>query len=182
MSFQGLFGEFVVFEAEADDGFAVRLGDEGVKVVDVEFGLEEGFHEVFQLAGIDFDDDELAFGKREAFGFEDLPGAVWIVNGHANNGAIGGVEDHEAEDVDGMVAEEADEIVQPAEAVGGKDGELNDMIGPAGLGRLCRHEGECKGEMGGWRQLKRPSWSCQIKLGLPDHAGVARSRWVALYK
>ena len=44
MAFQDLFGEFVVFQAHAQQGGAVRVRDEGVKVIDVQFGLEQRGH------------------------------------------------------------------------------------------------------------------------------------------
>src|SRR6266487_3091840 len=51
MTLQNLFGNIIVLHAQAKDGFALSMRDEGVKVVDVELGFEEGGHEVVQFGG-----------------------------------------------------------------------------------------------------------------------------------
>ena len=51
MTLQNLFGNIIVLHAQAKDGFALSMRDEGVKVVDVELGFEEGGHEVVQFRG-----------------------------------------------------------------------------------------------------------------------------------
>src|SRR6266496_1414499 len=42
MALQNFFGDVVVLHAQAEDGFALGMRDEGIKVIDVELGLEEG--------------------------------------------------------------------------------------------------------------------------------------------
>src|SRR5437773_11643442 len=51
MTLQDLFGNIVILHAQAKDGFALGMRDEGVKVVDVELGFEESGHEVVQFRG-----------------------------------------------------------------------------------------------------------------------------------
>ncbi len=136
---KGLFGQVVVFEAEADNGFAARLRDEGVEVVDVQFGFEQGGHEPAEFRRVDFHHHEFAFGERETMLDQQVPGTVGVVDDKADDGAVGSIQDHESEDVNAVGAEEANEIVETAQAIGGKNGELNDGVAPGRLGSFNGH-------------------------------------------
>src|SRR6266446_1549088 len=50
---QRLLGHFVVFHAQSDDRFAFRMGNQGVKIIDVQFGFEQSGHQPAQLRGHD---------------------------------------------------------------------------------------------------------------------------------
>src|SRR5205807_940157 len=57
---QNLFGHFVVLHAQAQNGFPLRMGDKGVKIVDVELSFEKRRHEPVQLrGGIDLNGQQL---------------------------------------------------------------------------------------------------------------------------
>ena len=102
-----MLGGFVVLDAEAEDGFALGLRNEGVEVIDIQFGFEQGRHEAVQIGGGGLDNEQVAFGERKAFADKQFPGAVGIVHDDPNDGAVGGVKNHEGQDVDTLSAKEA---------------------------------------------------------------------------
>jgi hypothetical protein len=131
MPFQGLLGGFVVFHAETDDGFPLGLREEGVKIVDIQLGLQERSHQPIQIGWVDFNDNQVAFGEWKALLHKQFAGAVRVIYNDSNYRAVGRVQDHQAKDMHAPRIQEPDEIVQPAESVGGENGELDHRIGPA---------------------------------------------------
>ena len=128
MAAQGLLGQVVVFHAQGEDGFAVRVRNEGVEVVDVQLGLQQGGHEAAQAGGVDLDHHQLAFGERETLAHQHVARAVGIVHHDTDNGTVGGVHDHQGEDMNAVGAQQADEDMQAAQAVGGEDRELDHRV------------------------------------------------------
>ena len=135
-------GQFEIFEVEGDYRFVVGAADQGVGVVDVDLGLDEGVECLFESCfRIDFDHEQVRLGKSEVIFHQDFAGLIRVVDYDAYDGAVGGIEDGEGEDVDIPRVEQADEVVEAAEAVGGEDGELAYRFGRGGLGGDGRHDG-----------------------------------------
>ena len=139
MPAQGLFGQLVVFDAQADDGFAFRVGDEGIKIIDVQLGFQQGRHELVQLSGGDFHHYQFAFGEREAFPVEHFARAVGVVHDHANDGAVGRVQDHQRHDMNALRSQQPNQVVEAPQPVGCEYGELRNGIGTPRLRYFCRH-------------------------------------------
>src|SRR6266850_3581893 len=139
MATQSLLGSVIVFHAQAHDRLTFRPRDEGIEIVNIELGFEKSGHETIEIGGICFDDDEVALGEGKVFGDEQFASAVRIVHDDANDGAVGGVEDHQAQDVDVFGIEEADKVVEAANFIWGKNGELDYRVYPPRLSGFSRH-------------------------------------------
>ena len=139
MAAEGLLGGFVVFDAEAENGFALGLGKERVEVIDIQLGFEQGRHEAIQIGGGGLDNQQVALGERKALAHEEFSGAVGVVHNNSNDGAVGGVENHESKDVDALRAQQPNQIMQASEPVSGEDGKLDDGIDPPHFCCLCCH-------------------------------------------
>ena len=154
-----------------DDGGAdFFAGDEGVAVVDVDFGAEEGFGdfgEAVAPAG-HFDGDEIADGEA-VVGFDEFAGGgVGVVEDKADNGAIEAVDDGKGEDADFGGIEGGEKLGECADAVFGEDGDLayaGDIAAMVYFGFLAdgRHGdtladevefGERLGMAGDWRVIR----------------------------
>lgn len=134
-------GQFEIFEVEGDYGFVVGSADQGVGVVDVDFGLDQGAEGLFESGfRIDFDHEQVGLGKSEVVFHKNFPSLIGVIHHDADDGTIRGIEDGEGEDVDIPRIEQADEVVEAAEAVGGEDGELAHRFGWGGLGGDRRHD------------------------------------------
>src|SRR5581483_3038266 len=106
------------------------MWDEGVEVVDVDFGLEQGGHDAGEFGGgIQFNDEQITFSEGEVVLVKQFPGAVGVVGHEADDGAIAGVQDGQGEDVDLMRAEKRGKVVKAAEPISGEYGELFDGDG-----------------------------------------------------
>ena len=79
------------------------------------------------------------FVKSESVVEEERARLVGIVHNHADNGAVGGVQHRQGEDVDGAGAQKPDEFVQFTQPVGCKDGELPHRFRPSSLSYSVCH-------------------------------------------
>lgn len=148
---KGLGGDVGVFEADDEGGAVVGALDQAVDVMDVEFGFEEGGEDAGEAAFVgDFDGENLGFGVGEVVIDKKFTGFVEVVDDEAKNGAVGGVDDGEGDDVNVVSLEEGGEVGEAADAVFDKDGELADrVVGDGGAG----HDGEGLKRVGRWRQM-----------------------------
>ncbi len=95
-------GEAGVVDVDDDGGSDFFAGDEGVAVVDVDFGAEEGLADFGEsvASGWHFDGDEVADGEAVIGLDEFFRGGVGVVEDEADDGAIETLDDGEGEDVD----------------------------------------------------------------------------------
>ena len=105
MTLKGLLGDFVVFNAQPENGFAVRVRDEGVEIIDIQFGFEQDGHEPAQFGRGSLNGDQAAFDKRITILRQELTGSLWVVHHDPDNGAIGLIQNCHGEDVDSMRTE-----------------------------------------------------------------------------
>src|SRR5437762_1083734 len=98
MALQNLFGDVVVLHAQAEDGFALGMRDEGIKVIDVKLSLEEGRHEVVQFrGGIDFNGQQITLSKWKTVVDQQASRPVRVIHHEANDGAVRGIQHRQRE-------------------------------------------------------------------------------------
>ena len=129
-------GDVGIFHVEGERAFALGAFNEAVDVVDVNLGFEERREHILELRfTLDLNDENLALGVRIIVVDEKLAGLVGVVDNHANDGAVGRIENCTRHDVDIVVPEERGQIVEFSHSVFGENGELfNRVAGSRGAG------------------------------------------------
>ena len=102
VTLEGLLGDFVVFDAQPENGFAVRVRDEGVEIIDIQFGFEQDGHEPAQFGRGSLNGDQAAFHKRITILRQELTSGLRVVHDDPDNGAIGLIQNHYGKDVNSM--------------------------------------------------------------------------------
>ena len=133
--FEGPHGEIDIVDVEGDGSLPIAI-EEGVGVLDVDLGLEQGDADLevgLRVLG-EFDSDEVDFGEGELGEFEDFAAPIGVVHNEADDGAIDRVGDAEGDDADLVAFEVPQERMEAADAVFDKDRELAEGGPGAGAG------------------------------------------------
>src|SRR5262249_44176624 len=99
VAFQSLLGRFIILHAQADQGFPLWLRNKGIEIINVQFRLEQCRHKPIEVSRINLDYDEFAFCKWKTLPVQKVTGTVRVVHYGPDDGAVGGIKDHEGEDV-----------------------------------------------------------------------------------
>lgn len=128
MPAQCLLGRFIVFHAQAEQWLPGRLGNERIKIINVQLRFEQCRHETIQVGGLNLDDDQIAFSIGKVLAQEQVPSAIGIIYNDTDDGTVGRVENHQTQDVNALGIQHANQVMEPAQSVGREDRKLDDRI------------------------------------------------------
>ncbi len=137
---EGVGAELGLVDAEGEEGAAGRAGEERVDEMDIGFGDEEDIEAAVEFGRPlgEFDDDELDDAEGDLVFEEDFLCGLRGADDHAGDGHVDGVLEAEAEDIDGGVVEEFDDVGEGADAVFEEKGVLVNGVAGVGDGRQGR--------------------------------------------
>src|SRR6266481_1293717 len=105
------------------------MGNERVEIINVQLGLQQRYHEIFQLGGrFEFHRHQSAFVEWKTMLQQEFARMFRIVHHETENGAVCGVQNSKRQNVNLMGTEELDKVMKPPQPIRGKNRELFDRI------------------------------------------------------
>src|SRR2546422_3977045 len=128
MSLECLLRQFVIFHAQPNQRFALRLRNERIQVVDVQLSFQQRRKHPVQLSRVHLSHHQSAFCKRKTLLDEQFARFVRVIYDHSNDCTISSVEHHQSEHMNVFCRELPYQIMQPPQPVGCEHRELDDHI------------------------------------------------------
>jgi len=119
---QDLLGDLVVFHAQGQDRFAMRVRNKRVEIIDVQLGFQQRRHELIQIGrGIQFYNQQFALGEGEAVLEQEFARLLRVIDHEAQNRAVGRVQNGHGKNVNVVRIEQLSEVMKAAKPISGKN-------------------------------------------------------------
>ena len=123
-------GDVGIFGVDHERGFSLGTFDEAVDVVDVDLRFIKCGQHTLEIGLVgDLDGEHVRLGVGKIIIHHQFAGLVWVIDDHAHDRAVGGVEHGHRHDVDIVIFEQRGEIEEAAHPVLAEDGELLHGVG-----------------------------------------------------
>src|SRR3990170_809386 len=125
---QRLRGQFQAVDVQSDRGASVRMGDQRIRVVDIDLALQQGRADLQEwlLSGRQLNGDQVALGNGQARALQDLTPLLRMREHHSHDRVVDRIDDRQRDDADLRALKPPDHVEQLPHAVFQKNRELAD--------------------------------------------------------